>query len=95
MLYTLFEHSGWRRVASRFRPKLTMIDTLTPHMLRHTYATILYNAGVNAKSAQSFLGHADIKMTLRDIYPSFSPKGAGSNSLSEPPFERKSGLKKS
>ena len=58
-------------VASRSRPKLTVIDNLTPHMFRHTYATILYNAGVDVKSAQRFLGHADINMTLK-IYTHLS-----------------------
>lgn len=57
--------------ASRSRPKLTVIDNLTPHMLRHTYATILYNAGVDVKSAQRFLGHADINVTLK-IYTHLS-----------------------
>ena len=46
--------------------KLTVIDNLTPHMFRHTYATILYNAGTDVKSVQRFLGHAD----TQDIYPS-------------------------
>ena len=59
------------RDASRTRPKLTVIDNLTPHMFRHTYATILYNAGVDVKSAQRFMGHADIKVTLK-IYTHLS-----------------------
>lgn len=59
------------RDASRCRPKLTVIDKLTPHMFRHTYATILYNAGVDVKSAQKFLGHADINVTLK-IYTHLS-----------------------
>lgn len=59
------------RVASRSRPKLTVVNNLTPHMFRHTYATILYNAGVDVKSAQRFLGHADINMTLK-IYTHLS-----------------------
>ncbi len=33
-------------------------------MFRHTYASMLYEAGVDIKSAQRFLGHADIEMTL-------------------------------
>lgn len=40
---------------------------VTPHMLRHTYATILYNAGVDLKTAQGLLGHSDIRMTA-NIY---------------------------
>jgi integrase len=37
------------------------------HMLRHTYATSLYRAGVDLKTAQYLLGHSDIKMTA-EIY---------------------------
>lgn len=59
------------KVASRSRAKLRVIDNITPHMFRHTYATILYNAGVDVKSAQRFLGHADINMTLK-IYTHLS-----------------------
>lgn len=50
--------------ASRSRPKIEVIKPFTPHMLRHTYATMLYDAGVDIKSAQKFLGHANIEMTL-------------------------------
>ena len=50
--------------ASRSRKKLMLIKPFTPHMLRHTYATMLYDAGVDIKSAQKFLGHANIEMTL-------------------------------
>lgn len=59
------------KVASRSRSKLMVIDKLTPHMFRHTYATLLYNAGVDIKSAQRFLGHADINVTLK-IYTHLS-----------------------
>lgn len=50
--------------ASRTREKVQAIDNITAHMLRHTYASMLYEAGVDIKSAQRFLGHADIEMTL-------------------------------
>ena len=33
-------------------------------MLRHTYATMLFDAGVDVKSAQRFLGHTDVEVTL-------------------------------
>lgn len=59
------------RVASRSRPKLTVISNITPRMFRHTYATILYNSGVDVKSAQRFLGHADVNVTLK-IYTHLS-----------------------
>ncbi|GHV26717.1 site-specific integrase [Clostridia bacterium] len=35
-----------------------------PHDLRHTFATALYDAGVDVKSAQYYLGHADVQMTI-------------------------------
>ena len=38
---------------------------ITQHMLRHTYATLLFKAGVDIKSAQQFLGHKDIHVTLQ------------------------------
>ena len=37
------------------------------HMLRHSYATSLYRAGVDLKTAQYLMGHSDIKMTA-EIY---------------------------
>ena len=52
------------RDASRTKAKVQAIDNITAHMLRHTYASMLYEAGVDIKSAQRFLGHADIEMTL-------------------------------
>lgn len=36
----------------------------TGHQLRHTYATLLYNAGVPIKEAQYFMGHKDIRILL-------------------------------
>lgn len=50
--------------ASRTKAKVQAINNITAHMLRHTYASMLYEAGVDIKSAQRFLGHADIEMTL-------------------------------
>lgn len=42
-----------------------------PHDLRHTFATALYDAGVDVKSAQYYLGHADIRVTM-DLYTHLS-----------------------
>jgi integrase len=42
-----------------------------PHDLRHTFATLLYDAGVDMKSAQYYLGHADIQMTM-ELYTHLS-----------------------
>lgn len=42
-------------------------DDITPHLFRHTYATNLYYAGIDIKTAQYLLGHSSIQMTM-DIY---------------------------
>lgn len=44
-----------------------VIDRITPHWLRHTFATILYFSGVDILTAKEQLGHANIKTTL-EIY---------------------------
>ena len=51
---------------NKFRPQgmKKRIDNITPHMLRHTYATILYISGVDILNAAKLLGHEDPKTTL-------------------------------
>lgn len=51
---------------SKFDPKgIPMtIRPITPHCLRHTYATILHTAGVDVLTAQKLLGHSDVETTL-------------------------------
>jgi len=46
--------------------KLTGL-TLTPHQLRHGYATMLFEAGIEERDAMDLLGHSDIKLT-HNIY---------------------------
>jgi len=40
---------------------------ITPHQLRHTYATILFEAGIDEKDAQHLMGHSDVSIT-KNIY---------------------------
>ena len=47
--------------------------TIERHQIRHSYATILYEAGIDPKSAQQLLGHAQISTTM-DIYTHISEK---------------------
>ena len=49
-----------KRAEEAKRPRLFFL----PHDLRHTFATALYDAGVDVKSAQYYLGHADIQITM-------------------------------
>lgn len=64
------------RDASRSHPKVVAIDRFTAHQLRHTYATMLYDAGVDVKTAQDLLGHADPTVTM-NIYTHLSAKKKG------------------
>lgn len=52
---------------SKFDPKGVpfVIPRFTAHWLRHTYATMLYFAGVDVMTAKEWLGHADIQTTLK------------------------------
>ncbi len=38
---------------------------ISSHDLRHTYATFLYDAGVDVKTAQRYLGHSNVLMTMQ------------------------------
>lgn len=38
--------------------------TIRPHDLRHSYCTMLYDADVDVKTAQAWMGHADQEVTL-------------------------------
>lgn len=44
--------------------RIFVIPLFTWHCLRHTYASILYDAGVDILTAQKLLGHSDVKTTL-------------------------------
>jgi integrase len=49
-----------------------MLDRITLHEARHTYASYMIAAGVNAKSLSEYMGHANISITL-DRYGHLMP----------------------
>jgi len=66
----------WSLVHDRFGPaakstaKISGVQTethVTPHVLRHTYATRCFEAGLDIKEVQFLLGHASPDVTL-DVY---------------------------
>ena len=67
----LFTAHGHRIGQNRLRKELDRaaksagIGHLTPHQLRHTYATALVNAGVSLQALMAILGHVSAEMSLR------------------------------
>ena len=67
---TCFFPNVTKTVYNRFwRHIIEKLDspTLTAHIFRHNYATMLYYSGVTLKQAAALLGHSSTKMIL-DIY---------------------------
>lgn len=54
----------WEKLCTDLSKSLGVEFRCRTHDLRHTYATILYDAGVDVKSAQYYLGHKTLQMTL-------------------------------
>ena len=67
----LFGDSHITKMWNRYKKEIGII--CTPHELRHSYATILFDAGIDVKTAQTWLGHADINTTL-NIYTHLSDR---------------------
>lgn len=56
---------GIANVIATFRQEAGLERHITPHMLRHTVATLLLRNGVDIRVVQEFLGHASIATTQR------------------------------
>jgi integrase/recombinase XerD len=56
---------GIANILSQFRKDAGIERHVTPHMLRHTVATLLLRNGVDIRIVQEFLGHASIATTQR------------------------------
>jgi integrase len=62
---------GYRHIHSGFRlaAKRAGLKDVTPHTLRHTFASRLAEQDVNSRLIQQFLGHASLLQTQRYINP--------------------------
>ena len=56
---------GIANIIAQFRKEAGIERHITPHMLRHTVATLLMRNGVDIRIVQEFLGHASIATTQR------------------------------
>jgi Phage integrase family len=67
----LLTHHGKRLSPDALRTELRRaaneagLGHVTPHQLRHTYATALVNAGVSLQALMAILGHTSAEMSLR------------------------------
>lgn len=56
-----------RRMIRKYSCQAGVFVHITPHMFRYTFASLCYAAGMQAKTVQTLMGHANYSTTI-DIY---------------------------
>jgi integrase/recombinase XerD len=78
---------GLYKIVQRHARAVGLEDRMSPHTLRHTFATHLLAGGCDLRAVQEMLGHADIATTqiythlsaerLKDVYFNAHPRAGG------------------
>ena len=78
---------GLYKIVQRHARSVALADKMSPHTLRHTFATHLLAGGCDLRAVQEMLGHADIATTqiythlsaerLKDVYFAAHPRAGG------------------
>jgi integrase/recombinase XerD len=84
---TGLSRQGLYKIVQRHARTAGLDDRMSPHTLRHTFATHLLAGGCDLRAVQEMLGHADIATTqiythlsaerLKDVYFNAHPRAGG------------------